>query len=85
MQALLTSLTPRLGERIFSLNSRDVHCLKTCRFDGGTVILFLLMNCPMLEGMEQKTSSDKTGVQPECPKKGDRMEKPRPENCTVLK
>lgn len=33
-KALLISLMPRLGEQIFSLNSRDIQCFKTCWFDG---------------------------------------------------
>lgn len=82
-KALLISLMPRLGEQVFFLNSRDVQCLKSCWFDGGTVILFLRINCPTLKGMEQKTPSD-SGIQPECPKKRDGMAKHRSENFALL-
>lgn len=70
-EALHINIMPRLGEQIFSLNPSEAQCLKTCWFNGGTVILFLLVNCPTLKNMEQKTSSDTTGAQPAWPKKWD--------------
>lgn len=84
MQSLLISLMPTPGDQILSLNSKDVHYLKMCRFDGRIVILFLFVNFPTLKVMEEKTSIDtKTVVRPECPNKQDRMEKHRPENFTL--
>lgn len=82
-KALLTSFMPTLGEQILSLDSKDVQYLKICWFDGRAVILFLLVNFPILKVMEEKTSRDTTAVQPECPKKWKRMEKPRPENFAL--
>lgn len=69
-KVLLLSLMPRLRKQVFSLNSRDVQCLKTCWFDRRTVILFFLINCPTLKSIPQKTSSVTTSIQAEWPKVG---------------